>query len=208
MSRILCTELCPSNFLNFQKFLEKPLTKLGETNYNWEKVHSKGKKLMVVAKSNILSASLEDYLEAIFNLAGESDVARSKDIAKLLGVAKPSVTGALKLLVKKGLVNYRPYGYVTLTDSGVAEAARVARKHNIIKSFFVNILGVDAKVAQEAACKAEHALGPAIVSRLLDFTDFITQTGINGYDVADKFKRFRKGRRQGSRKQISKQPRK
>ena len=70
------------------------MTQVGKTNYNWEKVHSKGKKLMVVAKSNKLSASLEDYLEAIFNLAGESNVARSKDIAKLLGVAKPSVTGA------------------------------------------------------------------------------------------------------------------
>ncbi|MBA7714605.1 HTH-type transcriptional regulator MntR [subsurface metagenome] len=184
------------------------MTKLGKTNYNWQKLHSKGKKLMVVAKSNKLSASLEDYLEAIFNLAGESNVAHSKDIAKLLGVAKPSVTGALKLLAKKGLVNYRPYGYVTLTDSGVAQAARVAGKHNIIKSFFVNILGVDAKVAQEAACKAEHALGPAIVSRLLDFTDFITQTNGSGPDLADKFKRFRKARRQGGRKQISKQPRK
>ena len=163
---------------------------------------------MVVAKSNNLSASLEDYLEAIFNLAGKSNVARSKDIAKLLSVAKPSVTRALKILAKKGLVNYRPYGYVTLTDSGVAEAARVARKHNIIKSFFVNILGIDAEVAQEAACKAEHALGLAIVSRLLDFTDFITRTGRNGYDVADEFKQFRKGRRQGSSKQISKQLRK
>ena len=163
---------------------------------------------MVQTKSQKLSASLEDYLEAIFNLAGESNVARSKDIAKLLGVAKPSVTGALKLLAKKGLVNYRPYGYVTLTDSGVAEAARVARKHNIIKSFFVNILGVDAKVAQEAACKAEHALGPAIISRLLDFTDFITRTNGSGSDLADKFKRFRKGRRQGRSRQISKQLRK
>lgn len=184
------------------------MTKLGETNYNGKMVHSKGKKLMVLTKSNKLSASLEDYLEAIFNLAGKSNVARSKDIAKLLGVAKPSVTGALKNLAKKGLVNYRPYGYVTLTHSGVAQAARVARKHSIIKSFFVNILGVDSETAQKAACKAEHALGPAIVLRLLDFTDFITQTGTNGYDVADKFKRFRKRKRQGGRKQRSKQLRK
>jgi len=178
------------------------------TNYNGKMVPNKGKKLMVAAKSNNLSASLEDYLEAIFNLAGESNVARSKDIAESLGVAKPSVTGALKILAKKGLVNYRPYGYVTLTGSGVAEAARVARKHNIIKSFFVNILGIDAEVAQEAACKAEHALGSAIVSRLLDFTDFITRKGRNGSDVADKFKQFRKARRQGSSRQKSKQPRK
>ncbi|MHC4462748.1 MAG: metal-dependent transcriptional regulator [Planctomycetota bacterium] len=163
---------------------------------------------MVQAKSQKLSASLEDYLEAIFNLADESNVARSKDIAKLLGVAKPSVTGALKILAKKGLVNYRPYGYVTLTDSGVAEAARVAKKHSIIKSFFVSILGVNSEVAQEAACKAEHALGSAIVSKLLDFTDFIMRTGRDGSDVADKFKQFSKRRRQGSSKRKSKQPRK
>ena len=40
-----------------------------------------------------LSASLEDYLEAILNLAGDSQGARSKDIAEALGVARPSVTG-------------------------------------------------------------------------------------------------------------------
>ena len=55
---------------------------------------------MASAKNNKLSASLEDYLEAIFNLAGESNVARSKDIAKLLGVSKSSVTGAYNGIVK------------------------------------------------------------------------------------------------------------
>lgn len=163
---------------------------------------------MVAAKSNNLSASLEDYLEAIFNLAGEPNIARSKDIAKSLGVAKPSVTGALKLLAKKGLVNYRPYGYVTLTDAGVTEAARVAGKHNVIKSFFVNILGVDGEVAQQAACRAEHALGPTVISRLLDFTDFVTKGSRNGRHLADEFKRFRKQKLRGNRQQESKRVRK
>lgn len=137
-----------------------------------------------------LSASLEDYLEAIFNIAGRSDVARSRDIAESLGVAKSSVTGALKLLGEKGLVNYRPYGYVTLTESGVVEAAGIARKHNIIKSFFVDILGVDSKVAQESACKAEHTLGSAVVSRLLAFMDFVNKSGKDGKDLARDFKKF------------------
>ena len=167
----------------------------------------KVKKLMTVGKGNNLSASLEDYLEAIFNLAGESGTARSKDIAKTLSVAKSSVTGALRLLAKKELVNYKPYGYVTLTDSGLAEAARVARKHNIIKSFFVNILGVDTDLAQEAACKAEHVLGPAVISRLLDFTAFLNEISRKSCPVADEFKKFSKNRLQNSdfsRKEISK----
>ena len=145
---------------------------------------------MATARKPDLSASLEDYLEAIFNLAGESDVARSKDIAELLGVSKSSVTGALQVLKKRGLVNYKPYDYVTLTGSGRAAAAEVARKHNILKSFFVNVLGIEAGIAQQAACKAEHALGPEVIARLLRFIEFVTQSSKNGYDVADEFKQF------------------
>ena len=141
-------------------------------------------------ESQGLSASLEDYLEAIFNIAGESKVARSKDIAKSLGVAKSSVTGALRLLAKKGLVNYRPYGYVTLTDLGAAEAARITRKHNILKSFLANVLGIEINIAQQAACKAEHALGPEVIVRLLHFIEFVTQSSKNGRDLTVEFEQF------------------
>ncbi len=137
-----------------------------------------------------LSSSLEDYLEAIFNLTVTDEVARSKDIADSLKVAKSSVTGALRTLAEKQLVNYKPYGYVTLTPAGRAAAERVARKHNIIKSFFVDILGVDDTLAQDAACKAEHALGPDIIKRLLDFTEFITCQNGNGHNLAREFRNF------------------
>ena len=100
------------------------------------------------------------------------------------------MTGALRVLAEKGLVNYKPYGFVTLTESGRREAERVARKHDIIKSFFVNILGVDKTVAGKAACRAEHALGSQIVHRLLSLIEFVTQNNKNGYDLAGKFRRF------------------
>ena len=145
---------------------------------------------MVAAKSDNLSASLEDYLEAILNLASESNFARSKDIAKLLGVSRSSVTGALRILKKKGLVNYKPYNCVTLTESGRAAAAEIARKHNILKSFFVNVLGVETDIAQQTACKAEHTLGPEIIERLLCFIEFVTQSSKNGCDLADEFQKF------------------
>jgi len=146
---------------------------------------------MVAAKSN-LSASLEDYLEAIFNLAGQDNVARSKDIAELLGVSKSSVTGALRVLKKKGLANYKPYDSITLTTAGQAAAAEVARKHNILKSFFVKVLGIEKDISQRAACKAEHTLGPEVIARLLLFIEFVTKNNEKGYDLADKFKKFYK----------------
>jgi DtxR family Mn-dependent transcriptional regulator len=104
-------------------------------------------------------------------VADASGIARSTDIAVSLGVAKPSVTGALKLLAQRGLVNYKPYGCVTFTQKGVSQAGRVAQRHETIKSFFVDVLGVDATIAQKAACKAEHLLGPVIISRMKNFTN-------------------------------------
>ena len=153
---------------------------------------------MVVAKNNDLSASLEDYLEAIFNLACESNMARSKDIAKSLGVSKSSVTGALRVLKAKGLVNYKPYDYVTLTEAGQTAAAGVVRKHNVLKSFFINLLGIKKDTAQQAACRAEHVLGPKVIARLLRFIEFVTQENKNGYDLAGKFEQFCQNRLQGS----------
>jgi DtxR family Mn-dependent transcriptional regulator len=88
------------------------------------------------------------------------------------------------------MVNYKPYGYVTLTDIGRQQASRVARKHDIIKSFFVDILGVEKSIASVAACKAEHALGPQIVTRLLSFIEFVTHNNNNGFDLADQFRKF------------------
>lgn len=137
-----------------------------------------------------LSASLEDYLEAIFNLGSVAGVAHSKDIAAALGVSKPSVTGALKLLKKRGLANYQPYNCVTLTGRGRMLGAAVAKRHDILKSFFTNVLGVDHDAAQKAACKAEHSLGPKVISRLLHFLEFVSSRGTAGYPLADEFRDF------------------
>ena len=145
---------------------------------------------MLTTKNANLSASLEDYLEAIFNVSSQSKVARSKDIAKLLSVSRASVTGALRVLKEKGLANYKPYDSVTLTEAGQAAAAEVARRHNILKSFFVNVLGIKPEIAQNAACKAEHTLGPEVIARLLLFIEFVTKNSEKGYNLTDKFKKF------------------
>lgn len=144
----------------------------------------------MVAKRSKLSASLEDYLEAIYNLAGENNVTRSRDIARQLGVSQASVTGALRTLKNKGLCNYKPYNYISLTESGKTAAAEVANRHEILKSFFTNVLNVKPEIAQKAACKAEHSLGPEIIARLLAFIKFFNHKSDNGHDLKDEFRRF------------------
>lgn len=142
------------------------------------------------AENRNLSSSLEDYLEAIFNLSKESNIARSKDIAKSLGVSRASVTGALRLLKEKGLANYKPYDYITLTETGRSTAAEIAKKHKILESFFIDVLGIEPNTAQQAACKAEHSLGPGIIAKLLCFIEFVSHSSKNGCNLADQFQKF------------------
>jgi len=137
---------------------------------------------------------MEDYLEAIFNLSSGNKVARSKNIAEALSVSRSSVTGALRGLSDKGLINYKPYGHITLTAKGLKAAAAVARKHSIIKSFFVDVLGVNPAVAQNAACQAEHAFDSDIISRLEALAEFAAQSDEQGTDIASRFIEFYKKR--------------
>ena len=145
---------------------------------------------MAEAKQTKLSASLEDYLEAIFNLSGENNITRSRDIAEQLSVSRASVTGALRVLKKNGLCNYKPYNYISLTETGRTAAAEIAQKHDILKSFFIDVLSVKSDVAQKAACKAEHALGQEIIAKLLSFIEFVGHNNKNGNDIIAEFKKF------------------
>jgi len=116
-----------------------------------------------------LSASLEDYLEAIYHLVEEGRVARVKDIAARVSVQMPSVTGALRSLVEKDLVNHDPYGYTTLTPRGREIAFEVVRRHEVLTDFLVSVLGLDHETAERNACSIEHAIEPIVLERLVEF---------------------------------------
>lgn len=120
-----------------------------------------------------LSASLEDYIEAIYHIIDDKLVARSKEIAARLGVSRASVTEALRALSKKDLINYSPYEAITLTDEGKIVAEDVIFRHEALKRFFVEVLTIENSLAEEGACKIEHAAPPEIIARMISFTEFM-----------------------------------
>jgi DtxR family Mn-dependent transcriptional regulator len=120
-----------------------------------------------------LSASLEDYLEAIYSIVRLKQAARAKDISQRLGVNSSSVTGALHSLSEKRLINYTPYDIVTLTPKGEKVARDVFHRHTVLQEFFVKVLGVDIESAGESACKMEHEISKDILKRLTLFIEFI-----------------------------------
>lgn len=118
-----------------------------------------------------LSTTLENYLEAIYETCsgGGADgdgAARSKDIALRLAVKPASVTVALRSLVELGLIEYEPYGRITLTKTGRTYASRVSRRHVVLADFFTRYLGVPQAKADAAACRAEHILDDKLLERL------------------------------------------
>ena len=120
-----------------------------------------------------LSASLEDYLEAIYHVVSEKQAARAKDIARKTGVNSSSVTGALRALAEKGYINYAPYDLITLTPKGQQHARDVVRRHEALKDFFTRVLFIDSTEAEATACKMEHTVSRSVLDRIISLMEFI-----------------------------------
>lgn len=134
-----------------------------------------------------LSENLEDYLETILALEAVNKVARVKDIAEKLDVLRGSVSGALKTLAEKGLVNHEPYSFITLTDEGRKLATEIRRRHDVIKGFLSDVLQLDAETAEVNACRMEHAMDKPTVDRLVQFIEYVKQCPRTGSDWAEGF---------------------
>ena len=130
---------------------------------------------MLIQEGHVLTRAGEDYLEAIYRLAGENASAdrsvRSVDVADQLGVSKASVNKALSMLKDAGMVEQSRYGRVTLTKEGEKYAALVWRSHRALRLVLESDLGVEPEVADEEACLMEHALSADTMERLISYLE-------------------------------------
>lgn len=137
-----------------------------------------------------LTHSLEDYIEAIFNIISEKKVARAKDLKRKLKVNGASVTGALRTLAKKSLIKYKPYEVITLTPKGRKVATIIAKKHSIIKKFLVKVFDIPSFDAEEVACRIEHNLTPTVTIRFAAFVELFEKDHALRKACKDSFKKF------------------
>ncbi|MDD6160901.1 MAG: metal-dependent transcriptional regulator [Oscillospiraceae bacterium] len=117
-----------------------------------------------------IQKSAEDYLEAMLMLQEDRGYIRSIDIAAQLGVTKPSVSVAVKRLRENGYITMEKDGHIALTDSGMAIADKVYRRHRTLTEFFVR-LGVEPSTAAEDACKIEHDISAPTFEAICRFVD-------------------------------------
>jgi len=119
-----------------------------------------------------VSAVMEDYLETIYHLVVEEGHARPQKIADRMNVHKSTVTATLRSLTQLKLINYEPYQAVTKTDAGRQLAEGVVGRHDALRVFLHDILGLPSEVAEKSACGMEHAVTADTSRRLADFVDF------------------------------------
>lgn len=105
----------------------------------------------------VIRQSAEDYLEAILFINEKKGFARSIDIAKHLGLTKPSVSVAVKNLKNEGYIDVDEKGNLILLPKGEEIAKKTYDRHVTIRDLLIS-LGVDPETAAKDACRMEHAI--------------------------------------------------
>ena len=113
----------------------------------------------------VVNESAENYLETILVLKKKNGVVRSIDIAKDLGVSKPSVSVAMKNLRNGEYIEMDKEGYITLLDKGREIAEKIYERHTFLTDWLTSI-GVDPTVAAEDACRIEHVISAETFSAM------------------------------------------
>lgn len=131
----------------------------------------------------MLTATQEDYLEAIYRIAHSDGDVRVTELASRLGCKLPTVTRTIKKLVQIGVVAHESRGTVNLTRSGRAAAEHLLHRHEDLVRFLSSVLGLPSELAESNACQLEHGMSPLAAQRLhqwLLHLDRLEQEGRQG----------------------------
>ncbi|MCB2298950.1 metal-dependent transcriptional regulator [Clostridium tagluense] len=122
-----------------------------------------------------LTFTMENYLEAIYNLSTEGKGARVSDIAEILNVTKASTNSAMSTLSEKGLIINEKYKEVFLTPTGLKLAKFTSQKHEVIQRLFVEVLKIDDRIADKDACAIEHVISSDSIYAMQQFLSNFTK---------------------------------
>lgn len=121
-----------------------------------------------------LTAPVEDYLKAIYELESRMGSAATSDVADALAVAPASVTGMIRRLAAQGYLEHEPYRGVKLTESGRRAALRTIRRHRILESYLTDVLHYPWDRVHDEAERLEHAASDDLIERMAAALDHPT----------------------------------
>lgn len=113
-----------------------------------------------------LSAPVEDYLKTIYDIGGAEGVANTTDIAAALALAPASVSGMVRRLADQGLIAHERYRGVRLTLAGRRAALRTIRRHRVLETYLMRVLGYSWDRVHDEAERLEHAASDELIDRM------------------------------------------
>jgi DtxR family Mn-dependent transcriptional regulator len=127
-----------------------------------------GGKTSIPRKGTATTASVQDYLAAIYDLTGSGRPVIGARVAKHMSISAPAVTEAVHRLTRGGYVKVGRGKALTLTPRGREIAEVMARRHRLLERWLTDTLGMNWTDAHEEAHRLEHALSPRVEERLAE----------------------------------------
>ena len=110
--------------------------------------------------------AIQDYLGAIYDLAGSDKPVIGARLARYMHLSAPSIAEALRRMRKDGYVRVEGRKEIRLTSKGLDIAETMARRHRLLERWLTDVLGLDWARAHDEAHRLEHALSPVVEERL------------------------------------------
>lgn len=136
------------------------------------------------SERNLLTPSMEDYLEMIYRCSLEDKFVRLNKIAQMLNVRDSSASKMMKKLGELSLINYEKYGIIQLTNKGLDIGKYLLERHTIIEKFLIN-LGSNNEILTETEL-IEHVISNETVQKISMLNTFFQENK----DVLDRYQHF------------------
>ena len=128
-----------------------------------------------IKNEEVLSSSMEDYVEMIYRLSEKSEEVRVNDLSIALNVQPPSTTKMIKRLAKENYVIYERYGCVKLTEKGREIGSKLLKRHKIIYEF-LQLIGVKDNILEQTEI-IEHAVNDEVLNKIKELTESLRNSG-------------------------------
>lgn len=127
-----------------------------------------------IKNEEVLSSSMEDYIEMIYRLSENSEELRVSDLSQALNVQPPSTTKMIKRLAKDNYVIYEKYGCIKLTEKGRNIGSKLLERHKIIFEF-LQCIGVKENILEQTEI-IEHAVNEELLNKISKVTEFLNNS--------------------------------
>lgn len=120
------------------------------------------------------TVSTENYLKTIYQSRDSDEKISTSAMADKLEVSNAAISDMAKKLSSNGLISYKKYEGIELTEKGLKLAMQVVRRHRLWELFLTKVLGLSWSEVHQEAEKLEHHSSDALVNKIEEYLEYPT----------------------------------